>query len=420
MVDKTEITNDDTRPSTAVQPAETPRSFAEPQPHDEPRSPRIKALGGVLLILVSLASGFIGGWVGSGRSMDGGAASTSQARVLSSESDLISNIAQKVGPSVVSIDVTSEREVGADFFGNGGGTQRAQSAGTGILLTGNGLIVTNRHVVPLGTTQVSITLADGTQLDKVTVVGRTRESDPLDIAFLKIEDAKGKKLTPAKIGDSSKVEVGDRVVAIGNALGQFQNTVTSGIISGYGRDLQAGGGGQAVENLQDLFQTDAAINQGNSGGPLVNANNEVIGINTAVAGGSAQGIGFAIPVNNISGMIKNVIATGEFKQPYLGVRYVTLTNDIAQELDLKVKRGAYILPTEQTGESSVVPDSPADKAGLKGGDIIIQVNGTKVDESHGLTSLLARHQVGDDVDLRVLRDGREQNIKVKLGEAPRE
>lgn len=402
--------------------ATTKASFATPELHNDKKVPRIKALAAVFLLLASMSAGFLGGWVGGSRAVDGdGLSGASQQRIVSNESQLINTIADTVGPSVVSVDVTSERETGVSFFGYSTGPSQSQSAGTGIILTGNGLMVTNRHVVPVGTTSVSVTLADGTKLDKVEVVGRTRESDPLDIAFLKITDTQGKKLTPAKIGDSSKIGVGDRVVAIGNALGQFQNTVTSGIISGYGRNVQAGGGGGSeVESLQDLFQTDAAINQGNSGGPLVNSNGEVIGINTAVAGGDAQGIGFAIPVNNISGLIKTVISTGEFKQPYLGIRYVPLTNDAAQQFGLSVKRGAYILPADDPAQPSILPNSPAEKAGLKAEDVITQVNGTKIDETHSLTALLARNTVGDTVTLKVLRDGKQQDIKAKLEAAPTE
>lgn len=394
--------------------------FAWPQPHEQSRQPRLRFLAFALLVLASMSAGYLGGLAGANRAVGGDPTSTaSQQRVVSSESQLISNIAKTVGPSVVSIDVTSQRQAPGSFF-FGGGTTQAQSAGTGIILTGNGLIVTNRHVVPAGTTNVSVTLADGTEFDQVEVVGRTGQTSSLDIAFLKIKDTNGKKLTPAKIGDSSKVQVGDRVVAIGNALGQFQNTVTSGIISGYGRDVQAGDGSSGEsENLQDLFQTDAAINQGNSGGPLVNASGEVIGINTAVAG-NAQDIGFAIPVNNISGLIKQVIATGDFKQPYLGVRYISLTNDLAQQFGVKVTRGAYILPADQTGQPAIVPGSPAEKAGLQAGDVIVQVNDTKVDESDSLASLLARQSVGDEVTLKVLRDGKERDVKTKLEAAPQQ
>lgn len=393
--------------------------FAMPEPH-QLSAPRAKVLSAGLLILVSLAAGFIGGWVGgdSRNSADVNASLTTQQKVISSESDLINSIAKSVGPSVVSVDVVSQAaDSGASFFGYAPQAQR--SAGTGIIIASNGLIVTNRHVVPQGTTDVDITLSDGTELTDVKVIGRTRESDPLDVAFLKINDAKGKKLVAAKIGDSSKVEVGDKVVAIGNALGQFQNSVTQGIISGYGRTVQASAtNGGSSESLQDLFQTDAAINQGNSGGPLVSMSGEVIGINTAVAG-NAQDIGFAIPTGNISGLIKTVISTGKFEQPYLGVRYVPLTNDVASQLELKVTRGAYILTQEQAdGQETILPDSPAAKAGLNPGDVILEVDGKKIDERNGLTVLLNQKGINETVTLKIQRDGDEKNIDVKLEPAP--
>jgi len=399
------------------------RGFAVPQPHEN-AVPRAKALGGVLLIVVSMAAGFFGGWIGARQDDGQSLVSKSSQQVVSSESELISSIAKRVGPSVVSVDVTSTGQ-SADssvpsLFGYGdGGSRQQQSAGTGIILAANGLIVTNRHVVPAGTTKVSVTLADGTELNDVKVIGRTRDTDSLDVAFLKVGDTKGKDLVAAELGDSTKIKVGDKVVAIGNALGQFQNSVTSGIISGYGRSVQASAGdGSSAENLQDLLQTDAAINEGNSGGPLVNTSGQVIGINTAIAG-NAQSIGFAIPISNISGLIKTVLSTGKFQQPYLGVRYLPLTNDTAAQLDLKVARGAYVLPPDQTGgQESVVAGSPADKAGLKAGDIIIAVDGKNIDDRNSLTSLLDQHQVGDTVTLKVNRDDKNQNIDVTLEEAP--
>lgn len=414
--------------------------FATPEPHKSANSTsdlesqprprlRLRLLSAAFLAIISLTAGFAGGWLGSNQRDDiGNVAITAQQKVVESESQLISSIAKNVGASVVSVDVTSQSatvEENSGFFGygpgNNGGSVQQRSAGTGIIIASNGLIVTNRHVVPQGTTKVSVTLADGTELDDVEVIGRTRNSDPLDIAFLKINDAKGKKLTAAKIGDSTNIEVGDRVIAIGNALGQFQNTVTSGIISGYGRNVQASdGGGSQAENLQDLFQTDAAINQGNSGGPLVNINGEVIGINTAVAG-NAEGIGFAIPAANISGLIKTVISTGKFQQPYLGVRYAPLTNDTAKQLGLKVTRGAYILPTDKAGgQEPIIPGSPAEKAGLQSGDIIIAIDGVNIDERHNLTALLDQKGINETVTLKIQRDGKNQNKEVTLQVAPEE
>lgn len=210
------------------------------------------------------------------------------------------------------------------------------------------------------------------------------------------------------------MEVGDRVIAIGNALGQFENTVTSGILSGYGRDVQARDG-SSIESLQNLFQTDAAINPGNSGGPLMNLNGEVIGINVAVADG--QNIGFAIPINDVKGLIASVRKNGKLERPYLGVRYVSLTDDAAYYYNLDVKRGAYIAPSRQ-GQPSVIPDSPADRAGIREKDIIVAINDVAIDERNSLVSVLGRFSVGDTVELKIIRDGKEQKISLKLEAAP--
>lgn len=372
---------------------------------------RGKTFGIALLLLASLSLGFLGGWLGADRQAnneDSGLSKASQ-QIVSSEGQLISQIAKTVGPSVVSIEVTSQQQQ-VSFFGRSQDVEQ-QSAGTGIILSESGYVITNRHVIDAATTDVSVTLSDGTRLDDVEVVGRTADNDSLDIGFLKIKDTKGKKLVAAKIGDSSKVEVGEKVVAIGNALGQFQNTVTSGIISGYGRSVEAGSSdGSTTETLQNLFQTDASINEGNSGGPLVNASGEVIGINTAIAGGSAENIGFAIPINDVNGLIKSVLDKGKLERPYLGVRYVSLNDDYAYEFNLEQKRGAYIAPSG----SSIIAGSPAEKAGLKEKDIITKVNGTAIDENNSLVSLLGRKAVGEEVTLTIIRDGKEQTVKVTL------
>ena len=292
-----------------------------------------------------------------------------------------------------------------------------EAAGTGFIISTNGIIVTNRHVVPAGTSSVSVTLADGTRYDNVQVLGRTSASSSQDVAFLKIGDLKGKKLTLATLGNSAKMQVGDKVVAIGNALGQFQNTVTSGIISGFGRDVVAGDSASgSTENLNDLFQTDAAINEGNSGGPLVNINGEVIGINTAIAGG-AQNIGFAIPINDVKGLINGVLSSGKLQQPFLGVRYVSLTDDLAAQYGLSVKRGAYIVPSTD-GQESVVAGSPAQKAGLKEKDIITRVDNIAINDKTSLTSALSRFKVDETVSLTVVRDGQTITLKATLVAAP--
>lgn len=372
------------------------------------------------ILLAIFVIGFFGGWLGSRsrdyqKSVDNDSIAT---KTVVKESELISDLAKKVSPSVVSVNVKSSKQT-VSFFGLPE-TSDQESAGSGIVISTDGLILTNRHVVPRGTTDVSVTLSDGTELDDVEVVGRTNSNDPLDVAFLKIKDSKGKKLQKAEIGDSSKMQVGDKVIAIGNALGQFQNTVTSGIVSGYGRNVQASDDdGRGAENLQNLFQTDAAINQGNSGGPLVNMSGQVIGVNTAVAGGGAENIGFAIPINDVKGLVDTVLSKGELLRPYLGVRYLELTDDYASELEIDQKRGAYIVDGT-TAQPSIIQDSPADKAGLQEKDIIVKVGNDTVDENNSLTSLLQKHQVGDTIELTIIRDGKEQKVSVKLEATPKD
>lgn len=376
----------------------------------------------VACALVSALIGFGAGWLGSNHLAATGVltgTTTSEKQVVTSESELISNIAKQVGPSVVSVNVTSTSQNTNNIFGFPGLSQSEQSAGTGIILNADGLIITNRHVVAGSVTNVSVTLSDGTELRDVSVLGRTSQNSSLDIAFLKVNNLEGKKLTPAVLGDSSKVQVGDSVVAIGNALGQFQNTVTSGIISGYGRQVQASSSdsSQASESLDDLFQTDAAINEGNSGGPLVNLNGQVIGINTAIAG-NAQNIGFAIPINDVKGLIQQVVSTGKLQQPWLGVYYIPITNDVVQQYNLDVSQGAWIPVKGAIGQDPIVAGGPADKAGLQAGDIITKVDGTAIDQSHSLTSIIGQDKVDQQVNLTIVRSGKTMQVQATLGAAP--
>lgn len=383
----------------------------------EPSVGKLRFLATAMLVIVSASAGFLGGWLGNRAEEDSQDVQKQQV-TLKTQGQLISSIAQEVGNSVVSVEVTSQADTGDNFFGFQGLTEE-ESAGTGIIIDKNGLVITNRHVIPAGITDVRITLSDGTTFEDVEVVGRTTASDPLDIAFLKINDTKGKELVPATIGDSSKMKVGDPVVAIGNALGQFQNSVTSGIISGHGRSVEASSGnGKATESLENLFQTDAAINQGNSGGPLVNLEGEVIGINTAIAAGDAQNIGFAIPIDDIKGLIAGVLDTGKLERPLLGVVYIPITADLAKQYDLDVEQGAYVPPSITVGQDSVIDGGSADKAGIEEGDIIIKVGDDKVDESHSLASLLGKHKVGEKVKFTIVRDGKERVVEATLQAAP--
>lgn len=366
----------------------------------------------ILLVLVSTVFGFVGGYFGDQAGEDNRAQQVRQ-EIVAEEGEVTARIVEEVGDSVVSINVTT-RGVRDTFFGPQAVQQR--SAGTGIIIDADGTILTNRHVIPASATTVGITLKDGTEFENVEVLGRTDPNDPLDVAFLKIKDLQGKKLKAAKLGDSSEMQVGEKVIAIGNALGLFQNTVTTGVLSGYGRSVIASDA-QSSEGLQNLFQTDAAINEGNSGGPLMNINGEVIGLNTAVAGGGAENIGFAIPINDIKGLISSIIEKGKLERPFLGVRYLPLTDAISSELNLDVTRGAYIVESTD-GQPSIVPDSPAAEAGLREGDVITEVAGEKIDERNSLLSLLSKHSVGEQIELTIVRGGEEQKVDVRLKAAP--
>lgn len=365
----------------------------------------------VLLMLVSsLAAGFIGGKF-STSSQQSTASNQTKQQIVSSEEQVISQVAKDVGDSVVSIDVTGTTQT-QDFFGFSRNVEQ-QAAGTGVIVS-DGVIVTNKHVVPEGTTVVTVTLSDGTVLDAEVLARDPRN----DIAFIKIKDKKGKTLQAAKLADSSKVQVGQKVIAIGNALGEFQNTVTSGIVSGYGRNITAGESGDS-ENLTNLIQTDAAINQGNSGGPLVNLSGEVVGINTAItSSASGQSLGFSIPINDVKNQITSVLTNGKIERPYLGIRYQTITEKYAYVYNLPVKSGAYIPPSEGLASSSIVKGSPADKAGLEEKDIIQKIGDDVLDEKNDLVSVLGKHKVGDVVTVYYIRGGKEKSVDIKLEAAP--
>jgi serine protease Do len=366
----------------------------------------------MLMLVSSVAAGFLGGWVAGrpNQSSLTNASNQTKQQIVSTEEAVISQVAKDVGDSVVSIDVTGVSRT-TDFFGFSNNVQ-SQAAGTGVIVS-DSVIVTNKHVVPEGTSSVKVTLSDGTVLDAEILARDPRN----DIAFVKVKDKKGKTLKPAKLGDSTKLQVGQKVIAIGNALGQFQNTVTTGIVSGYGRSITAGQQGDS-EDLTNLIQTDAAINEGNSGGPLVNLSGEVIGINTAITSSSTgQSLGFSIPISDITAQISSVLSSGKIERPYLGVRYQPITEKYAYIYNLPVKTGAYIPPSE-TGASSIVKDSPADKSGLKEKDIITKIDDQELNEKNDLVSVLGKHKVGDVVKLTILRDGNEQTIDVKLEATP--
>ena len=312
----------------------------------------------------------------------------------------ISEIANSVSKSVVSI-ITNTSTTGSFFTG-----QVSQAAGTGFIISSDGYIATNKHVVA-NATKIGVILDDGSTYEDVELIG----TDPInDFAIIKIKDVKD--LTPIKIGDSKTTNIGQQVVAIGNALGTYQNSVTSGIISGKGRSLTASDSSRTTyETLSDMIQTDAAINGGNSGGPLVNAAGEVIGINTAYAS-QGNNVGFAIPINSVKGIMAGVLKDGKFERAVLGVRYQTITPLIAKEKKLDVTAGAYVKGSNNA--SAVIKGSAGDKAGIKDGDIITAVNGTKIGTAGSLGSLIGEYAVGDTVKLEVYRDKKYIELQVKL------
>jgi serine protease Do len=240
--------------------------------------------------------------------------------------------------------------------------------------------------------------------------------DPvLDIAIIKVE---GADFAPLAFGDSDRVEVGQTAIAIGNALGEFRNTVSVGVISGLSRSIVAGdpGGGRS-EALDEVIQTDAAINRGNSGGPLLNLNGEVIGVNVAVAAGS-ENIGFALPVNNVKTAVAEVIRGGKIVRPFIGIRYVAVTEELKERNKLPFDYGVLVARGESPEELAVIPGSPADKAGMMENDIILEIDGIRLTPERRLSTLIRSRQVGDSLNLKLYHRGEAKTVKVILEAMP--
>jgi serine protease Do len=281
--------------------------------------------------------------------------------------------------------------------------------GSGFIVDKKGIILTNKHVI--AESGVSYTVfTDNDESYEAEVLAR----DPLnDVAILKINPKKD--LAVVKLGDSEKVELGQTVLAIGNALGLFKNTVSLGIVSGLSRSVQAKSDERAPsQELRGLIQTDAAINPGNSGGPLVDMNGRAIGINAAVVVG-AQNINFAIPIKAAEHDLNDLKKYGHISQPLLGLRYLILNKDLSEKMGLKVDYGAYVTRRNST-ESAVIPKSPADKAGILEQDIILEWNGDKITPESALQDFLEDNDAGDEVKLKVLRAGKEREMKITLTE----
>ena len=329
------------------------------------------------------------------------------------QEEKIIDVVNKFSPAVVSIVITKDLPVFEQYYVNPSfllqrqiGTERKEiGGGTGFIISEDGMVLTNKHVVLDEEADYTVFTNDGRNFP-AKVLAR----DPVqDLAVVKIE-AENRQFSVVNLGDSDKLQMGQTVIAIGNSLGEFRNTISVGVISGLGRTITASGGG-LVETIEDVIQTDAAINKGNSGGPLLNLRGEVVGINTATVL-DAQNIGFAIPVNKAKRDIEQIKSTGEIIYPFLGVRYVTITETVQKENNLSLDYGAWIVAGE--GEPAVVAGSAADKAGLQENDIILEFNKEKITAENSLAKIMMKYSPGDAVSLKVFRNEKELNLQATL------
>ncbi|MCX6714819.1 MAG: trypsin-like peptidase domain-containing protein [Candidatus Uhrbacteria bacterium] len=338
----------------------------------------------------------------------------------------VSDIVAKVNPAVVSIVISKDVPVMEQYFVNPfgsnspfgnvqipqyrqHGTQSKEvGGGSGFIISTDGYIVSNAHVVNDPNAKYTVFLNGGKKYDaQVTAL-----DDTLDIALLKID---AKDLPYVEFGNSDQLKLGQSVIAIGNALGEFRNTVSTGVVSGLARSITAQDG-QGSENLDNLIQTDAAINPGNSGGPLLNLDGQVVGVDVAIAQGS-ENVGFALPINMIKSSIESMKTNGRSIHPFLGIRYIPITADLQKQNHLSVDYGILVVRGEQQTDLAVVPGSPANKAGIVEYDIILEADGKKIDADHPLTTLMRQKKVGDQLKLKVVHGGVQKDVVVTLEEA---
>lgn len=405
----------------------------------ESKEPVTKAVFGwviTITLLGSLVLGGIGGFIGG--SIVGGmpqlVVSTNSENValgvpapqlsqqITPPSESIADVVERVSPAVASIlvkvdQMTYDQSVDsyAPFGDNSpfrvetpqlkekGVERQTVGSGSGFFVSTDGYLVTNRHVVSREDAFYTVITTDGTE-HEATVLDR----DPVnDLAVLKVDGT----FPALSFGNSEDIKIGEQAIAIGYALGEFNNSVSVGVISGLRRNIQAGGGGE-IEALENLIQTDAAINPGNSGGPLLNTKGKVIGVNVAVAQG--QGIGFAIPINAVKPVVDSVKQYGRIVRPQLGVRYMLVTKEVATQNGLSVDYGALIVGSNDA--PAVLQGSPAETAGLLENDVLLEVDNMRIDKDHSLASLIVKHAVGDTVMLKVLRNGVEMQVSAVLQE----
>ncbi|MFH0805020.1 MAG: trypsin-like peptidase domain-containing protein [Patescibacteria group bacterium] len=387
----------------------------------------VGGIGGALVGTLVATNTSVSGWIrqnvyGQAPASVSGTGSTSTLTVT--EDSATVDVVKKVSPAVVSIVISQDlskiyNQTGPDIspFGNLFNFPQRQvpeglqevGAGSGFIISADGMILTNKHVVSTEGGSYTVVMNDGKKYDATVLA-----TDPFnDLAVVKVD---AKDLPVVELGNLDTLQIGQTVIAIGNALGEYRNTVTKGVISGLARTVVAGDGQGTSETLENIIQTDSAINSGNSGGPLLNLAGQVIGVNTAM-NSSGQLIGFTIPINQAKKAIDSVQKTGKISRPYLGVRYVQIDDTIAKKNSLSVNYGALVVRGNTQTDLAVLPGSPADKAGIVENDIILEVNGQKIDVDHTLSRELQKLSVGDTVTLKIQHRGETKDITATLEEA---
>lgn len=377
----------------------------------------MRRLVALVLVLIALLIGFsyIGDKFNLNVSPDNNEEKVEEDRVrIQSEESVVIDTVNKVGPSVVTISrdlppQTSNYDLSPfSIFGFDVPVESTdpepQSIGSGFIVSKDGLIVTNKHVVSDTSAKYEVVTNDNKRYEVLQIYRDSLN----DISILKIDPSKnpGQTLKPVDLGSSSNLKVGQFVIAIGTALGEFPNTVTTGVISGLGRGITAGDYFDA-EELDNVIQTDAAINPGNSGGPLLNSSSQVIGVNTAVASGG-QNIGFALPIDTIKASIENFNKTGQFNRAFLGVSYRIIDKELANKNE--VVEGAFI--------QTIVPNSPAEEAGITEGDIITKIDGKKINDDYQVSNVISSKKVGDEIKIEIWKSGQTRTVSATLELTP--